>query len=86
MYGCGKRSTHGRTGFPGKIRVVKTIPLRKARNQKPKEDPHFPAAVKRAREAARRLQEAGIIDADGRRVRKDLPADMQEGQDRDFGG
>jgi hypothetical protein len=34
----------------------------------------------------RRLQEAGIIDAEGRRIRKDLPPDMQEGQDRDFGG
>jgi len=71
---------------PGKIRVVKTIPLPRSRNQKPKEDPHYPAAVKRAREAARRLQEAGIIDAEGRRIRKDLPPDMQDDQDRDFGG
>ena len=39
-----------------------------------------------AKEAARRLQEAGIVDAAGRRIRKDLPADMREGQDRDFGG
>ena len=71
---------------PGKLRVVKTIPVPRARNQKPKEDPHYPEAVKRAREAARRLQEAGIIDEKGRRIRKDLPPDMQEGQDRDFGG
>jgi hypothetical protein len=42
--------------------------------------------VERAKDAARRLQEAGIIDAQGRRIRKDLPSDMQEGQDRDFGG
>jgi hypothetical protein len=33
-----------------------------------------------------RLRESGIIDAEGRRIRKDLPADMQEGQDRDYGG
>ena len=45
-----------------------------------------PAAVERAKEAARQLQEKGIIDAEGRRVRKDLPSDMREGQDRDFGG
>jgi hypothetical protein len=34
----------------------------------------------------RRLQEAGIVDAEGRRIRKDLPQDMREGQNRDFGG
>jgi len=70
----------------GKMKVVKTIPVPRERNQKPKEDPHYPAAVKRAKEAARRLQQAGIIDAKGHRIRKDLPADMQEGKDRDFGG
>lgn len=69
-----------------KIETVKTIPIPGTRNQRPKEDPHYPAAVKRAKEAARRLQDAGIIDAEGRRIRKDLPADMQEGPDRDFGG
>lgn len=51
-------------------------PLPGARNQKPKPDPHYPAAVERTKEAARRLQEAGIIDAEGRRIRKDLPAGM----------
>jgi hypothetical protein len=57
-----------------------------ARNRRPKKDPHYRAAVKRAKDAARRLQEAGIIDAEGCRIRKDLPADMREGTDRDFGG
>jgi hypothetical protein len=65
---------------------VKTIPVRKASNRKLKADPHFPAAIRRAKEAAQRLRESGIIDAEGRRIRKDLPADMQEGQDRDYGG
>ena len=65
---------------------MKTVAIPKTRNQKPKEDPHYPAAVERANEAARRLREAGIIDADGRRIRKSLPSDMREGQDRDFGG
>ncbi len=55
-------------------------------NQKPKADPYYPEAVARAKQAARRLREAGIIDAEGRRIRKDLPPDMQEGQERDFGG
>jgi hypothetical protein len=31
------------------------------------------------------LQEMGII-AEGRRIGADLPSDMQEGQNRDFGG
>jgi len=68
------------------MKVMKTVPLPRARNQQAKQDPHYPAAVERAKEAVRRLQEAGIIDAEGRRIRTDLPADMQEGQDRDFGG
>lgn len=54
--------------------------------QEPKPGPYYPAAVERESEAARRLQEAGIVDAEGNRIRKDLPPDMQEGQDRDFGG
>jgi hypothetical protein len=65
---------------------VKTIPVPKASNQKPKADPHYPAAVRRAKEVVRRLRQSGIIDAEGRRIRKDLPADMQKGADRDYGG
>ena len=49
-------------------------------------DPYHAAAVERGRAAVRRLQELGIIDEHGRRVRQDLPADMQDGSDRDFGG
>ena len=65
---------------------VKTFSITPKSKQRQKPDPHYPAAVERAKEAARRLQEAGIVDAAGRRIRKDLPADMREGQDRDFGG
>jgi hypothetical protein len=43
-------------------------------------------AVERGKAAVRKLQEQGIIDRQGRRIRTDLPADMQEGKDRDFGG
>ena len=65
---------------------MKTIPLPKSRNQRPTEDPHHAAAVERGRAAVRKLQEQGIIDSQGRRIRTDLPADMQVGKDRDFGG
>jgi hypothetical protein len=44
------------------------------------------AAVERGKAAVRSLQERGIIDSQGRRVRTDIPADMQECKDRDFGG
>ena len=65
---------------------MRTIPIPKARNQKPTTDPHHAAAVQRGKAAVRKLQEQGIIDREGRRMRTDLPADMQEGKDRDFGG
>lgn len=68
------------------IGAVKTISIPRTKNQQPKEDPYYPAAVERAKDTARRLQDAGIIDAEGRRIRKDLPPDMQDGKDRDFGG
>ncbi|HXP88071.1 MAG TPA: hypothetical protein VN841_25295 [Bryobacteraceae bacterium] len=68
------------------MKAVKTIPIPVSKPRKPKEDPHYAAAVERAKETARRLVEAGIIDARGRRIRKDVPADMRHGSDHDFGG
>ena len=46
----------------------------------------YAAAVERGKAAVRKLQEQGIIDSHGRRIRTDLPADMRESDDRDFGG
>lgn len=65
---------------------VKTLPFKKALHKGPSFDPYLAAANERAREAVRKLQEAGIIDAQGNRIRTDLPPDMKEGSDRDFGG
>jgi hypothetical protein len=65
---------------------MKTVPLPKARHQNPTRDPHHAAAVERGKAAVRNLEERGIIDGQGRRIRTDIPADMQEGKDRDFGG
>ena len=42
-------------------------------------------ARERAQEAVRRLQEQGIMDVHGRRVRKDLPADMRGDSECDLG-
>lgn len=65
---------------------MKTLSIPHARNPQPTGDPHHAAAVERAKAAVRKLQEQGIIDDQGRRIRTDLPPDMQEGKDRDFGG
>ncbi len=54
--------------------------------QRPKVDPHLQSAGERVKAAAEELERLGIADRDGKRIRKDLPEDMQEGADRDFGG
>jgi hypothetical protein len=41
---------------------------------------------KRIRASVERLIALGIVDKDGNRIKKELPADMQPGADRDFGG
>ena len=55
----------------------KTVPTR---------DLHHPDAVERGKAAVRKLQEMGVIDCQGRRVRQYLPLDMQKDADRDVGG
>jgi hypothetical protein len=52
----------------------------------PKADPHLQAAGERVKAAAEELERLGIVDSAGKRVRTDLPTDMREGVDRDFGG
>jgi hypothetical protein len=41
---------------------------------------------KRIRASVERLIAMGFYDKDGNRLKKELPADMQPGADRDFGG
>ena len=53
---------------------------------RPKADPHLQAAGERVKAAAEELERLGIADADGKRVHTDLPTDMRDGVDRDFGG
>jgi len=40
----------------------------------------------RAQQAVRHLQEQGILDANGNRIRKDTPPDMRDESKTDFGG
>jgi hypothetical protein len=48
--------------------------------------PNTQAAGKRVKAAAEEFQRLGIVDQGGNRLRKELPADMREGTDLDFGG
>jgi hypothetical protein len=41
-------------------------------------------AARRAREAVAELQQLGILDANGRRIRTDVPPDMREDSDCDM--
>ncbi|MGA3043699.1 MAG: hypothetical protein ABSF54_23235 [Bryobacteraceae bacterium] len=54
--------------------------------KEPKVDPHLQAGGERVKAAAEELERLGIARPDGTRIRNDLPKDMQEGADRDFGG
>ena len=51
-----------------------------------KPDPLLKAAAERVKAAAEELERRGIADHNGKRIRKDLPEDMRDGADRDFGG
>jgi hypothetical protein len=42
--------------------------------------------ARRIRRSVERLIAMGFYDKDGNRLKKELPADMQPGADRDFGG
>jgi hypothetical protein len=53
---------------------------------KPKLDPHLQSAGDRVKAAAEELERLRIADRAGKRIRKDLPKDMREGADSDFGG
>lgn len=60
--------------------------LETPKRHKPNVDRHLRAAAKRVKAAAEELERRGIAGKDGTRIRTDLPEDMKEGADRDFGG
>ncbi len=49
-------------------------------------DPYLEAAGRNNKAAAEEAVRLGITDEKGNRIRTDLPEDMKEGADRDFGG
>ena len=44
------------------------------------------AGMARVRAEIKELQQKGLLDAQGKPVLQELPRDMQEGAERDFGG
>ena len=46
----------------------------------------FAAGLERVRAEGDELRRKGLLDEHGNVLLKELPADMQEGSDRDFGG
>jgi len=50
------------------------------------DDQVISAGLERVRAEGDELRRGGILDSGGNLLTKELPADMQEGADRDFGG
>jgi hypothetical protein len=50
------------------------------------DDQVITAGMERVRAEGDELRRRGVLDANGNLLLKDLPADMKEGDDRDFGG
>ncbi|MGA2595835.1 MAG: hypothetical protein ABSH09_02370 [Bryobacteraceae bacterium] len=50
------------------------------------DDHSITAGLERVRAEGGELRRKGILDSEGNLPAKDLPADMQEGTDRDFAG
>ena len=46
----------------------------------------FAAGLERVRAEGDELRRKGLLDSEGHVLLKELPADMKEGADRDFGG
>jgi hypothetical protein len=50
------------------------------------DDQVLAAGLERVRAEGDELRRRGLLDSEGNLLVKELPADMQEGADRDFGG
>ena len=66
--------------------MIKITRIPHIENPSPSVDPYLKQAGVNIRAAVADLMARGIIDAEGNRIRQDLPADMREGSGCDFGG
>ncbi len=66
--------------------MVKRVGIPHIENPSPSFNPYLEQAGKNIKAAVADLRARGIIDAEGNLLRQDLPPDMREDADRDFGG
>ena len=66
--------------------MVQRVGIPHIENPSPSYNPLLEGAGERIRAAVADLRARGIIDAQGNRIRTDLPEDMREDSDCDFGG
>ena len=66
--------------------MIKATRIPQIENPSPSVDPYLKQAGENIRAAVADLMARGIIDAQGNRIRQDLPPDMRGEADRDFGG
>ena len=71
--------------------VLKRLTIDNVNLDEPREidafdDQVIAAGMKRVRAEGDELRRKGVLDDQGNLLVKDLPADMQDGADRDFGG
>jgi len=71
---------------PGAVYVKKTYSVEYLAEQQAIDRRVREEGAKRIRRSVERLIALGIVDKDGNRIKKELPADMLPGADRDFGG
>ena len=68
-------------------RIVGEVPIViRGKLKQPRHEPLLEGAAERIHAAVHELQKLGIVDENGKRIRTDVPEDMKEGSDRDFGG
>ena len=69
-----------------KLLTIENVNLDDEREMDAFVDQVLTAGMERVRAEGDELRRKGILDSQGNLLVKELPADMQEGADRDFGG
>ncbi len=73
--------------MPVKRRLtIENVDLDDEREMSALVDQMFTVGLARVKAEGDELRRKGLLDSQGNLLRKELPADMQEGADRDFGG
>ena len=66
--------------------TIENVNLDDEREMDAFDDQMFASGLERVRAEGDELRRKGLLDEQGNMVMKELPADMKEGSERDFGG